>query len=122
MKLSIKIKSFLTLALTFSIFSCAQQTETKTAPIFKDGEAQIVEAFSNPEYWVRHDLWVETEFGDRLDLLSNQFYDDVTLYWIIAIANPNKVNMGSLFLPPGTQIRIPVGVISIVDSYNILNK
>ena len=68
------------------------------------------------------DIWVETEFGDRLDLLSNQFYDDVTLYWIIAIANPNKVNMGSLFLPPGTQIRIPVGVISIVDSYNILNK
>jgi hypothetical protein len=68
------------------------------------------------------DIWVETEFGDRLDLLSNQFYDDVTLYWIIAIANPNKVNMGSLFLPPGTQIRIPVGVTSIVDSYNILNK
>jgi hypothetical protein len=69
-----------------------------------------------------NDIWVETEFGDRLDLLANQFYQDVTLYWIIAIANPDKVNMGSLFLTPGTQIRIPTNVVSIVDSYNVLNR
>ena len=69
-----------------------------------------------------NDIWVETEFGDRLDLLANQFYNDVTLYWIIAIANPNKVNMGSLYLDPGTQLRIPTNVVSIVDSYNILNS
>ena len=68
------------------------------------------------------DIWVETEFGDRLDLLANQFYQDVTLYWIIAIANPNKVNMGSLFLPPGSQIRIPTDIVNIVDSYNVLNR
>ena len=35
------------------------------------------------------DIYVETEFGDRLDLLANRFYGDVTLYWIIATANPN---------------------------------
>lgn len=69
-----------------------------------------------------NDIWFETEFGDRLDLLANQFYQDVTLYWIIAIANPDKVNMGSLFLTPGTQIRIPTNVVSIVDSYNVLNR
>jgi len=69
-----------------------------------------------------NDIWVETEFGDRLDLLANQFYNDVTLYWIIAIANPNKVNMGSLYFDPGTQLRIPTNVVSIVDSYNILNS
>ena len=68
------------------------------------------------------DIWVETEFGDRLDLLANQFYQDVTLYWIIAIANPNVVNMGSLFITEGSQIRIPVNVQQIVDSYNILNQ
>jgi hypothetical protein len=56
------------------------------------------------------------------ELLANQFYQDVTLYWIISIANPNKINMGSLFLPPGTQIRIPVDIVNIVDSYNILNR
>jgi hypothetical protein len=69
-----------------------------------------------------NDIWVETEFGDRLDLLANQFYQDTSLYWIISIANPNKINMGSLTLPPGTQIRIPTNIQSIVDSYNILNR
>mgnify|MGYP003651103633 CR=1 FL=1 len=69
-----------------------------------------------------NDIWVETEWGDRLDLLANQFYQDVTLYWIIAIANPDKVNMGSLYLPSGTQIRIPTNIVSIVDRYNILNR
>jgi len=68
------------------------------------------------------DIWVETEFGDRLDLLANQFYQDVTLYWIIACANPNKVNMGSLYLTEGTQLRIPTEIVSIVDSYNLINQ
>ena len=31
------------------------------------------------------DIYVETEFGDRLDRLAFQFYGDVTLYWIITI-------------------------------------
>tara|TARA_B100000424_G_scaffold248693_1_gene222019 strand:+ start:147 stop:467 length:321 start_codon:yes stop_codon:yes gene_type:complete len=69
-----------------------------------------------------NDIWVETEFGDRLDLLANQFYGDVTLYWVIAIANPNKVNMGSLFLTEGSQIRIPSNVVEIVDNFNLLNQ
>ena len=68
------------------------------------------------------DIWVETEWGDRLDNLANRFYGDVTLYWIISIANPNKINMGSLTIPVGTQIRIPTNVSSIVDEYNELNK
>ena len=68
------------------------------------------------------DVYVLTQDGDRLDLLANQFYKDVTLYWIIAIANPNIVNMGSLFVTEGSQIRIPVNVQQIVDSYNLLNQ
>lgn len=68
------------------------------------------------------DIWVETEFGDRLDSLSFQFYNTTSLYWVISIANPNKINMGSLFLTPGDQIRIPTNIVSIVDSYNNLNR
>ena len=67
------------------------------------------------------DIYVETEFGDRLDLLANQFYGDVTLYWIIAIANPNVMNFGSINPPPGSQLRIPVNTSGIIDSYNRLN-
>ncbi len=40
-------------------------------PLFVDGIAQRVEAFADSDTWIRHDLWVETEFdsdGDgRLD-------------------------------------------------------
>ena len=34
----------------------------KAGPIFKDGMAQIVPAFRDPSQWIRHDLFVETEF------------------------------------------------------------
>lgn len=34
----------------------------KATPVFKDGEAQIVPAFEDPDQWIHHDLWVETEF------------------------------------------------------------
>ena len=70
---------------------------------------------------LENDIWVITDFGDRLDLLANQFYNDVTLYWIIAAANPNKINFGSLFINEGTQLRIPINTSNIIDSYNRLN-
>ena len=54
-------------------------------PVFKDGEAQIVPEFKDPADWVRHDLWVETEFdsdGDgKLDLVvANGGADSVGIY------------------------------------------
>ncbi len=69
-----------------------------------------------------NDVWVITEWGDRLDLLANTFYGDITLYWIIAIANPNYVNFGSIYINEGTQIRIPVDVDGILRSYNRINQ
>ena len=68
------------------------------------------------------DKYIISRSGDRLDLLANQFYGDVTLYWVIAIANPDKINMGSLFLTEGSQIRIPSNVVEVVDSFNLLNQ
>tara|TARA_R110000772_G_scaffold39570_1_gene92922 strand:+ start:208 stop:528 length:321 start_codon:yes stop_codon:yes gene_type:complete len=67
------------------------------------------------------DIYIESEFGDRLDLLAFQFYGDVTLYWIIAIRNPDKVNFGSLYLTPGSQLAIPQDISAIIDSYRNLN-
>tara|TARA_R110000772_G_scaffold55214_2_gene125957 strand:+ start:3159 stop:3482 length:324 start_codon:yes stop_codon:yes gene_type:complete len=69
-----------------------------------------------------NDIYVLTDFGDRLDLLANQFYRDISLYWIITSANPNKVNFGSISIPPGTQLRIPININDIITSYNNLNK
>ena len=68
------------------------------------------------------DIYVITDFGDRLDLLANQFYNDTTLYWIIFSANPKKLNFGSIFIPEGTQLRIPINISSIIDSYIQINS
>ena len=38
------------------------QAESPTVPVFDDGQAQVVDGFSNPDEWIREDLWVETEF------------------------------------------------------------
>ncbi len=45
--------------------------QEKSVPIFRDGEAQAVPGFSKPSEWIRHELWVQTEFNtdgdDALD-------------------------------------------------------
>tara|TARA_R110000796_G_scaffold16101_1_gene50501 strand:- start:4364 stop:4684 length:321 start_codon:yes stop_codon:yes gene_type:complete len=70
----------------------------------------------------QNDIYAITEFGDRLENLAFQFYGDVTLYWIIAIANPNIIPFDSLFIPIGSQIRIPQNIAPIIDSYKELNR
>lgn len=31
-------------------------------PIIENGQTQINPSFKDPDLWIRHDLWVETEF------------------------------------------------------------
>ena len=50
-----------------------------------------------------NDIYVITQYGDRLDLLANQFYGDVGLWWYIARAN----NLNSVLVPENIQLRIP---------------
>ncbi|MRT94574.1 Xaa-Pro dipeptidyl-peptidase [Ancylomarina sp. 16SWW S1-10-2] len=51
---------------------------SKAKPIFKNGEAQIVKAFSAPEKWIRHDLWVQTDFDSDMDGKNDRMHVDVT--------------------------------------------
>ena len=68
------------------------------------------------------DIYAITEFGDRFESLADRFYGDITLWWIISISNPNIVKFNSIFLPIGSQIRIPQDISPIVDSFNELNR
>ncbi|MFN0727915.1 Xaa-Pro dipeptidyl-peptidase [Polaribacter gochangensis] len=70
-----KIK-FLTLTLFLVGFTV--QAQEKTVPVFKDGEAQIVETFKDPKDWLRHDLWVETEFDSDGDGKLDRMHVSVT--------------------------------------------
>ena len=53
------------------------------------------------------DIYVITTVGDRYDTLAFQYYQDSSLWWVIANANGNA-NKGTLTPPIGSQIRIPI--------------
>ena len=67
------------------------------------------------------DVYVITNDGDRFDTLAQQFYQDSSLWWIISIAN-TELKQNSLFIPVGTQVRIPINLTPILDSYFNLNN
>jgi hypothetical protein len=58
--------------------------------------------------------------GDRLDNLANKYYQDSSLWWIIARAN--NIGKGDLVVPLGVQLRIPFNYVAIVQEYNKLNR
>ena len=67
------------------------------------------------------DEYVITTVGDRLDSLAFSYYNDATLWWVIAAAN-NNVTKGALYPVPGTQLRIPTDINSVLDLYNQFNQ
>ena len=68
------------------------------------------------------DTYIITKDGDRLDLLAYHFYQDSDLWWVISMANPNKIKRDSPFITPGTQIRIPQDIESILEDFESLNQ
>lgn len=67
-----------------------------------------------------NDNYVITTLGDRFDILANNFYGDSTLWWVIPAAN--GIPGDSLYPEPGTQLRIPVDVRSILNQYQSVNS
>jgi nucleoid-associated protein YgaU len=68
-----------------------------------------------------NDVYVITTVGDRLDSLANSYYNDSTLWWVIAAAN-NNATKGALYPTPGTQLRIPTNLNAVLSLFNQFNK
>ena len=51
------------------------------------------------------DLYIQTTTPDRLDKLAYIFYEDATLWWVIAAAN--GLGKGTYLVPSNTRLRIP---------------
>jgi phage tail protein X len=69
-----------------------------------------------------NDIYVYTTQGDRFDILAQQYYGDSSLWWVISIANTDKINQSTLIIPEGIQIRIPSTYANIVQDFNIINS
>jgi len=53
-------------------------TPQPAGPIFENGQAQVVPAFQDASQWVKHRLWVETEFDSDGDRKRDRVHVDVT--------------------------------------------
>ncbi len=82
MKKFLKFYIILVILNAFIFTSIAQNQDhkiiEKAVPVFENGEAQIVPAFNDPVKWVRHDLWVETEFDTDGDGKLDRMHVGVT--------------------------------------------
>ena len=52
-----------------------------------------------------NDIYIQTTSTERLDKLALNFYQDATMWWVIAAAN--GLGKGTLIVPQNTIIRIP---------------
>lgn len=68
-----------------------------------------------------NDVYVITTVGDRLDSLAYSYYQDSTLWWVIAMAN-NNITRGALYPSPGTQLRIPVDINNVIKQFDQFNQ
>jgi hypothetical protein len=66
------------------------------------------------------DIYVISTAGDRYDTLALQFYQDSSLWWIIASANTS--NRSSLVVTPGVQLRIPGDKSAILELFEQVNR
>ncbi|MCD6394502.1 MAG: Xaa-Pro dipeptidyl-peptidase [Planctomycetes bacterium] len=80
------LEKLLAIAVCVSVLACAGIACAKEATggkepaivVIKDGQTQIVKRFEDPDMWIRHDLWVKTEFDSDGDGKLDRMHVDVT--------------------------------------------
>lgn len=86
-----------------------------------DNKRRYYESLIDPVIPRRNDdIYVITTVGDRLDQLAWEYYADSTLWFIIAAAN-SDLRKDSLYLEPGTQLRIPADAQAVLTLYQAQN-
>tara|TARA_R100001079_G_C4363545_1_gene116043 strand:+ start:261 stop:563 length:303 start_codon:yes stop_codon:yes gene_type:complete len=86
----------------------------------EEGKAYI----TNPIYPFipesENDTYIIAGVADRYDVLALEFYNDSSLWWIIASSNNHQ--RASLNATPGAQLRIPADKELAIRLYNEVNK
>lgn len=66
------------------------------------------------------DVLITASETDYLDILAQRYYNDPTLWWIIA--SVNNLGKGRMSIEPGTQVRIPSDIVSIINDFKRMNQ
>lgn len=85
------MQRFLAAPLLLVLFLPALHAADPVVPVFKDGEAQIVDGFKDSDFWIRHDLWVETEFDTDGDGNLDRMH--------VSVTRPRQTDTEGLKLP-----------------------
>ena len=91
-------------------------------PVLKEGQntKRYIKAPKYPEIpFSDLDVYIESVYGDRLDVISFDYYKSVDHYWVLLVAN--NLPGDSIFVKPGTQLRIPSDLEGILADYESLN-
>ena len=67
-----------TLTLLFFTISISYTQDKVVAPVIEDGQSQVIPEFQDKSKWLRHDLWVETEFDTDGDGKMDRMHVSVT--------------------------------------------
>lgn len=90
-RLQIIVFAAFTMCFLVAVQAKDAQTKTSAVPTFKDGESQIVKEFEDSDYWIRHDLWVETEFDSDGDGKLDRMH--------VSVTRPRQTKNSGLKLP-----------------------
>ena len=66
------------------------------------------------------DIFVYPIYGDRFETIAQRYYNDSTLWWIIAKAN--ELSRGEISPDPLKKIRIPTEIDDILESVQKSNS
>jgi X-Pro dipeptidyl-peptidase len=83
--------AFLLPVLVSFLVTVNSQAQHNAVPVFENGEAQIIPAFQDASTWIRHDLWVETEFDTDGDGELDRMH--------VAVTRPEQTDTENLKLP-----------------------
>lgn len=81
------LRLYIIILLLYSV----SQLNAQIVPVFENGEAQVVPEFENSDNWLRHDLWVETEFDSDGDGKNDRMH--------VAVTRPAQTESEGLRLP-----------------------
>ena len=67
------------------------------------------------------DVFITPTYGDRLDILANDYYGDSSLWWIIAQANGIKGFTALYTKNFKGELRIPTEIQNIINDFESMN-